>query len=354
MKEPNFGEKNPKMGISGEKEEIREEIRPEYILYHNAIHFELREGELVDFFAPKSEMTRRINNAFGEAVRQISEIQTLIKSDKFQGVKRLLLDTDDVYYSDGRRQDIIKGLNKLLEEENLPEVKKLLNESGDIVNLRWLIEDQLGKKDAPTDILKLSKLKEIRDQSYFLTKEDESFRGWDLVSFDIRKLLDYGFEIYEANNETADSIARGFSSIHEIRRYLDSLRKINSPEDCLKYSTELEDDYDACTTRVVYKPYCPEYLIQPPTPEFITQLIKDKKDKLSEIISKYRITPPYHKRYGYENEVRQLVKEEFEEGEDIDIDNLDPQNPEDYHLIVEVLFNESIINIKLAKGAPTL
>jgi len=248
MKEPNFEKKIPEREISGEKKEVGEKISPEYILYHNAIHLELREGEPVDFFAPKSEMTRSINNAFKKAVQQIREIQTLIKSDKFQGVKRLLLDTDDVYYLDGRRQDIVKGLNKLLEEENLPEVKKLLNESADILRLRWLIEDQLGKKDAPTDISKLSKLKEIRDKSYFLTKEDESFRGWDLVSFDIRKLLEYGFEIYEANNETADSIARGFSSIHEVRRYLDSFRKINSPEDCLKYSTKLEDDYEACTS----------------------------------------------------------------------------------------------------------
>jgi len=100
---------------------------------------------------------------------------------------------------------------------------------------------------------------------------------------------------------------------------------------------------------VVYKPYYPEYLIQPPTPEFITQFIKEKKDELSEIISKYRIIPPYHKHYNFENEVRKLVTEKFEEGEDIDIDNLDPQNPEDYHLIVNVLFNESIIDIKLKK-----
>ena len=46
-----------------------------------------------------------------------------------------------------------------------------------------------GKKNIPTDASKLSELKKIRDQSYFLTKEDESFRGWNLASFDIRKLI---------------------------------------------------------------------------------------------------------------------------------------------------------------------
>lgn len=347
MKESNFGKRSSETEISGEKKETKKEVKLEHILYHNAIHLELREGESVDFFAPKSEITRSISNAFGEIMQQIPEIQTLIRSDKFQEVKRLLLDTDDVLYLDGRRQNIVKSLNELLGKENLPEVKKLLTESADVLCLRWLIENQLDKRNIPTDVSKLSQLKEIRDQSYFLTKEDESFRGWDLVSFDIRKLLEYGFEIYEANNETANSIARGFSSIHEVRRYIDSLRKINSPEDCLQYSMELEDDYEACTTRVVYKPYCPEYFIQPPPPEFIVQLIKKKKDELSETFSKYRVISPHHKHYDYENEARKLVTEKIEGGEDIDIDYLNPQNHEDYRLIVDMLFNESIINIKL-------
>lgn len=349
MKESNFEKEISEDKAFAEKKETKEKLSPEYILYHNAIHLELREGEPVDFFAPKSKMTRGINNAFEKTVKQIPEAQSLIKSDKFSEVKSLLLDTDDIWYFDGREQSVVQRLNKLLEKENLPEVKKLLNEPGDTLRLRWLIEDQLGKKDTPTDVSKLQKLKEIRDQSYFLTKEDESFRGWDLVSFDIRKLLEYGFNIYEANNETADSIARGFSSIHQVRRYLDSLRKIDSPEDCLKYSTEFEDDYESCTTRVVYKPYCPEYLIQPPTPEFITQLINKKKDELSKMLGGYKIIPSYHERYNYENEVRRLTTEKIEGIENIDIDNLDSDNPEDYRLIVDLLFNESIIDIDLNK-----
>lgn len=349
MKESNFEKDISEKKTFTEKKETKEKLPPENILYHNAIHLALREGEPIDFFAPKSKMTRRINNVFQETVKQITEVRSLIESDKFKKVKSLLLDTDDVYYLDGRRQRIIQQLNELLKKENFPEIKKLLNESADILCLRWLLEDQLGKSNTPTEVSKLQKLKELRDQSYFLTKEDESFRGWDLVSFDIRKLLDYGFQIYEANNETADSIARGFSSIHEVRRYLDSLRKVNSLEDCLKYSTELEDDYESATTRVVYKPYCPEYLIQPPSPEFIKKLIKEQKDELSKIIGKYKIIPPHHKYYDYENETKRLTTKEIEGSEDIDIDNLNPDNPEDYRLIVDLLFNESVANIKLKK-----
>lgn len=348
MKESNFKKEIFEEKTFAEKKKTKEKVSPEYILYHNAIHLKLQEGEPVDFFAPKSEMTRKINNVLQETSEQIIEVQSLIKSDKFSEIKSLLLDTDDVWYVDGRRQRIVQQLNKLLQKENFPKIKKLLNESADILYLRWLIEDQLGKGNTPTEVSRLQKLKEMRDQSYFLAKEDESFRGWGLISFDIRKLLEYGFQIYEANAEIADQIARGFSSIHEIRRYLDSLRKINSPEDCLKYSKELEDDYEAATVRVLYKPYCPEYLIQPPSPEFINQLVKEKKDQLSKIIGRYKIIPSYHEYYDYENETKRLTTREIEGSEDIDINNLNFDNPEDYRLIVNILFNESIINIKLS------
>ncbi|MFA6537507.1 MAG: hypothetical protein WCT18_03880 [Patescibacteria group bacterium] len=315
MKEPTFKKEIPKPK-NLDRTEAKEKIPPEYVLYHNAIHLELHEGEAIEFFAPKSEMTLRINNKFQETTKQIPEVQSLIKSNKLLEVKALLLDTEDVLYFDGRRKRVIQGLITLLDEMDIPEVKKLLNDSIDILHFRWLMEDQLGKKNTPTDVSKLKKLKEIRDQSYFLTKEDESVRGYDLISFDIRKLLGYGFTIYEANNEMADSIAKRFSSIQEIRKYLESFKEIKSPTDCLKYSTEFQDDYDSGATETVYKPYCPEYLVQPPTPEIIAELIKDRKIK------------------GHE---------------DINMNNLDFTNPKNYRLIVDLLFNDAITDMKVMK-----
>lgn len=353
MEKFNFEKEIPESEVPKEKleetREAKEEISPEYILYHNAIHLELQKGCAIDFFAPKSGTTKITNEVFEKTAQQIIETQSLIKSNKLSEIKRLLIDTDDVRYGDERRKKIVKDLDKLLKEEDLPELKKLLNESGDILKLKWLIENQLGIEDTPIDPSKLRKLKEIRDQSYFLTKEDESFRGWDLVSFDIRKLLGYGFEIYEANNEAADQLAQGFWNMYAIQTYLNSLRKINSPEDCLNYTKKMEDDYEGCSSYIVYKPYCPEYLILPPKPEFIAELIERKKDDLSKIASKYKIIPPYHEQFDYENKFARLVTEEIKGCKDVNIEDLDPKNPEDYQLIVNMLFNDSIINIKEAK-----
>jgi len=354
MKEFNFEKKiSEKTKIFEKEKKDKGEIDPEYILYHNAFRLALREGEPIDFFGPKSEPTKRINNALKKTAQLISEAKTLIKSDKFLQLKTLLLDpreeeirkiSEKRKWSRRKLPLKVRKLLKMLSGENLPKIKEELQryrEPSDILYLRKFFEDQLGS--SPTDESKLKKLQEIRDHSFFLTKENESSRGLDLVSFDIRRLLKYGFKIYEADYLTANSIFCGFSTLRAARKYLNSLREINSPNDCLKYTAEDEDDYDACSIRTVYTPYCPEYLIQSPTPESIAKLIKEQKEELLKMASKYRIA--WRRSYSYRGLTTEKT-EEGKEGENIDIDNLDPKNSKDYQLIVNMLFNESIIDIK--------
>lgn len=220
-----------------------------------------------------------------------------------------------------------------------------------------LINDALGKnlrqvpgwpKLGKECLKRAAELKEKRDHSFFLTKEDEQFHGYGLISFDIRKLLEKGFKITEGNHETADRLNTLKPRLIDIINYLDSLRDINSSADLLKYDEEVADDYERCASRVIFKPYLPEYMIEAPSSEFINQWIHNHSSEIQKIISEYRIIPPYSKMLNYKNEEKVLITNEnlnFEKADNINLSQVDLGNVNDYHLVVSVLFNSSIINI---------
>lgn len=202
---------------------------------------------------------------------------------------------------------------------------------------------------------KLNEIVEIRKKCYFLTQERlPSHWLKDIISFDIKKLLDLGFLIYEADNKSADDIYKGIHKLDPkyykpIENYLKSFRRINSPNECLKYTVEFKEDYDdPGTYYTTYKPYCPEYLVVAPQREFVIKLLQERKDGLFEIFKKYKIIHPYSKSYNFKNEEYILYTEEVKGSgaKEIDINKLNPQNEKDYRLIVNILFNSSITNIE--------
>lgn len=319
--------------------EQEKQISPDRIFYHNAAHAETKEDVAIDFFALKSESTLRINNRLGKSAEKISEARELMKSAEFSQIKEILL-VDFGEFNNNQERNA-KKLRKLLKDKNLPNIKKLINTSGDIFELRNLIKNQVQEdKEKVATAEQLKKIKEIRDTSYFLTKEDESFRDWSLVSFDMKKILENNFSVFETNNEIADKM----SGIAEAKNYADSFKKIESLEDCLKYKIEFKDDYDRCSTDIVYRPYCPEYMIQPPSKKNIIELFEKEKDKLRVLADKYWIIPAYF----YNNTKPILHTSKVEHSEKINLSKLDPvNNDEDYHLIVNILFNEAVIDIKI-------
>lgn len=325
-------------------QEREKQIDPERVFYHNGAHAEIREGEAIDFFAPKSENTLKINKFLGKSAEEILEAQKLINNDDFPKVKEILL--ADFKEFNGKREENVKKLNRLLKDKKLPEIKKLINTSGDIFKLRQLIENQVQTdKEKVVSSDQLEKIKEIRDTSYFLTKEKEYLvRGWSMASFDMKKILENKFSVFEANNETAHSIFGGYNDILRVRGYADSFKKIESLEECLKYKIEANSDYDSSSTRISYSPYCPEYMIQPPPKEILIELFEKEKDKLAALADKYWATLDYFE----SNTGPMLFTFEVEHGEKIDFLKLDPaKNDEDYRLIVNILFNEAIVDIKL-------
>lgn len=324
--------------------EQEKKIDPERIFYHNAAHAEIREGEAIDFFSSKSENTMKINRSLRGGAKEIYEAQELIKSDEFLKVKEILL--SDFRKFNSKREENIKKLNALLKNKNLPMIKKMLNTGSDIINLRYLIENQTQEnKDKVISGEQLEKIKEVRDTSYFLTKEEEScIRNQGLISFDMKKILENNFSVFEANNDVAQNIFDGDSSIFRIGDYAGTFKKIGSLEECLKYKIELSGDYSRSSIGISYRPYCPEYMIQPPSKENIIELFEKEKDSLKAMADKYWITLDY-----FENNTGpKLFTSEVEHGEKIYFSKLDPaKNNEDYYLIVNILFNESMINKKI-------
>lgn len=134
---------------------------------------------------------------------------------------------------------------------------------------------------------------------------------------------------------------------NNVKQYVKTFRKINSPSDCLKYSIEFIEDWNASLPRKVAYPYCPEYLVQPPSREYITKFLQEKQADLVSLASKYRVVQPYHKRYNYDNEQSRLVSAEVEEGERIDFQEL--TEDQSYQLVVDMFFNEAITDKKWAK-----
>ena len=253
------------------------------------------------------------------------------------------------------KPQLIKGAEK---EKREKVEKKLLYhtafhlilKSGRAINFfepKSIKTQKIDKKlEAKSDqIPGLQNLAQIRDNSFFLAKENEGGRGYDTIAFNIEKLLSYGFQIYEANAEAADHVYSSSNKFQEqnVKEYLQSFKEIKSSDDCLDYHSEIFDDYDACRQETIYRPYLPEYLVIPPDQESVNKLIAKNKEKLQIIAEQYN--------YVYNpKDIKQLMNKKRNNSREINLDELDILNKEeDYHLIVNLLFNASILKIEKVK-----
>lgn len=191
----------------------------------------------------------------------------------------------------------------------------------------------------------LINLAQIRDNSFFLAKEHEGWRGYDTIAFNIEKLLAYGFQVYEANAEAANEVYSSGGRFQEknVKKYLQSFKEIKSPDDCLDYHYEIFEDYDACRQERIYRPYLPEYLITAPNKENVNNLLEKNKEKLQMVADQYN--------YVYNpKDLKQLMTKKRNNSRKINLNELDPLNKkEDYLLIVNLLFNASILKIEKVK-----
>ena len=352
MKKPNLEGETPE--AERFQRESEKTVNSEHILYHSIFHPELREGAPLDFFAPKSELTEKITNILESTLKQAVEIKALVESGNFSEVERLLGRIDERNFDLQEAQDVVDEIKSLPQKESLPETIKILDH-GDVVRgvkeLKGLLMDQLNKAEAPVDLQKLRELIEIRNRCYYLSQEKNPAK-WDTISFNMGGLLGYGFEIYEANVEAINRVAEGWRGVEYVQSYLDSLRKIRSPEDCLRYSKRLTEDLDASVRfEMVFEPYCPEYLILPPSPQFVAQLIRDN-DKLPKMISRYEIDYLDFFDAGEEEAsgtLKLLLRDpDSRYRTNIQMDDFDPDGP-NYHshyypLAVNILFNELVIS----------
>ena len=317
------------------------EVPKEFIFYHTMIHHEAEPGVAIDFFAPKSEGTKKVSEILASTVDEIEAVSGLLKTvdaTKLDELKRLLavgsenvaeLSPLGIWLLDGRKSRSIVELSQktgIFDEHTA--LKKLMAEAAHSdVEMRRLREAFVIASDPDSmAAINLSDVKSIAANlkaSYFLAKdhEGEQFNGF--ISFDIRKLLQAGFRVYEANAQVADALVRSFNDVKVVKKYLESIKPINDPlHDPLKFTVEYVDNPDATYGdggQYKYSPYCPEYFVVPPSQQDLGRYIQQHKNEMTEILS------------------------------DHDLGNAEGLSGDEYRALTNSVFNLAILEVKSNK-----
>ncbi|NQV13613.1 MAG: hypothetical protein HQ530_04930 [Parcubacteria group bacterium] len=179
------------------------------------------------------------------------------------------------------------------------------------------------------------KLLAERRRSFFLTRE-KGLKNRGFVTFNIEQLLENGFIVIEADNSAADE--------GDLEKYLASKKPVGGIDDFLKYQSELYENYEGGTSTEIYQPYCPEYLILPPSRDSLKQMVEQKLSELKAATDNFLQIDP---NFTHDRSDRDKLADP--NAQKIDLDQLDLNKEDHYRILVNVLFNNSIIE---ASSAP--
>ncbi|MBP7005540.1 hypothetical protein KBB27_00230 [Patescibacteria group bacterium] len=282
---------------TGEKE-YRE---PRY-LYHTVLHAPSSSAS-VDFFGQKSKATLERARIY----RITSEIQEIVSSDKAREWMRLLEASG--YYedanplSDESREEIAHKIRIFFHMSGFYELERFIAEDDfHLFDIESQVSALMNKEIDPIPFEKLAQIENLRSTSYYLARTIEV--GKPVLVLDYKKLIQNGFQIYEANLE---AVPGPLSGIKSITNYIRTMRSVQSPSDCLVFRKRVETPYESSGgVEISYDPYCPEYLVQPPSVE-----------RLQECMRRYSNDGQEHIRF------------------------FDPER--DYKTIVNILFNDALV-----------